>query len=145
MPTHMVIFRSAEGKPGFHQTDGLDEAIRFVEHLRNVEQVPDAHVYKLTEVPLEVKTYFKIEVADDGAAPVGAARPAAEATSPSAPLSTPRASAEPAGANDDDEVDAPAKPVAVGGREADGEARGAMPGPIANGGSTARFGRFNRG
>ena len=31
---HMVIFRDAEGKPGYHTAEGLDEAVRFelVEH-----------------------------------------------------------------------------------------------------------------
>ena len=28
---HMVIFRDAEGRPGYHHADGIDEAVRFVE------------------------------------------------------------------------------------------------------------------
>ena len=58
----MVIFRNAEGKPGYHQADALDEAVRFVEHLRNTEQVSDARLFKMEEVPIEFKTYYKVEV-----------------------------------------------------------------------------------
>ena len=59
---HMVIFRSADGKPGYHQAESLDDAIRFVEHLRNNEQVSEARIFRLAEVPIEVKTYYKVEV-----------------------------------------------------------------------------------
>ena len=135
MPTHMVIFRSAEGKPGFHQTDGLDEAIRFVEHLRNIEQVPDARVYKLAEVPLEVRTYFKVEVADE---PTGFRSESVADVVPGSPSGATPPLAPPA----------PSPPTAsVGatnlGVQAENPAVSAS--PIANGGSTARFGRFNRG
>ena len=69
----MVIFRGGEGKPGYHQVDTVEDAVRFVERLRNQEQVTNVRVFRLTEVPLEFKTYIKVEVADaaveDGAAP----------------------------------------------------------------------------
>ena len=61
--THMVIFRSAEGKPGYHQTDDLDAAIGFVEHLRNEEGVTDARIFVMQEVPIEFRTYYKVQVA----------------------------------------------------------------------------------
>ncbi|HET7490133.1 MAG TPA: hypothetical protein VFJ85_19575 [Acidimicrobiales bacterium] len=115
----MVNFRSAEGKPGYHPTETLDEAVRFVEHLRNQEHVTDARVWRLQEVPLEVKTYYKVVVpAVAGAAP---APPVAHA--PEIPV--PVADADPA----------PKVDAAVG-----------APGPEAVGapGSAARFGRFNR-
>ncbi len=60
---HMVIFRTAEGKAGYHQTEGLDEAVRFVERLRNEEHVTNTRIFRMDEVPIEVKTYFKVEVA----------------------------------------------------------------------------------
>lgn len=77
----LVSFRSAEGKPGYHPTESLEEAVRFVEHLRNQEHVVDARVWRLHEVPLEVKTYYKVEVvAADAPAPKPAApRPEEEA------------------------------------------------------------------
>ena len=73
---YMVIFRTGEGKPGFHQAESLDDAVRFVERLRNQEQVTDASVFRMSEVPLEFKTYIKVEVAD--AAVAEAAPSAAE-------------------------------------------------------------------
>src|SRR3954447_6299193 len=59
---HMVIFRDAEGRPGYHHADGIDEAVRFVEHLRNEQHVSDARVFSMQEVPLEFKTYYRVEV-----------------------------------------------------------------------------------
>ena len=64
--THMVIFRSPEGKPGYHQAEGLDEAMRFAEMLRNQEQVTDARIFRMDEVPIEFKTYYRVEVAAAG-------------------------------------------------------------------------------
>ena len=61
--THMVIFRSPEGKPGYHQAEGLDEAMRFAEMLRNQEQVTDARIFRMDEVPIEFKTYYRVEMA----------------------------------------------------------------------------------
>src|SRR5438874_12177163 len=62
----MVIFRSPEGKPGYHQAEGLDEAMRFAEMLRNQEQVTDARIFRMDEVPIEFKTYYRVEVAAAG-------------------------------------------------------------------------------
>ena len=64
---HMVVFRSAEGKPGYHQAETLDDAVRFVERLRNQEGVNDSRVFRMEEVALEFKTYVRVEVA--GASP----------------------------------------------------------------------------
>ena len=70
--SHLVIFKSAEGKQAYHQSASLDEAVRFLEHLRNVERVEQAKLFRLTEVPVEFKTYFRAELP-------GAGEPAAEA------------------------------------------------------------------
>jgi hypothetical protein len=58
----MVIFRRPDGKPGYHQADGVDDAVRFVEMLRNQEKVTDARVFRMEEVSLEIRTYYKVEV-----------------------------------------------------------------------------------
>lgn len=60
---YMVSFTSDEGKPGYHWEESLEDTVRFVERLRNNEGVTDTKVYQMTEVPLEVKAYFKVEVA----------------------------------------------------------------------------------
>ena len=65
---HMVIFRTNEGKAGYHPAETLDEAVRFVEHLRNNEQVAESKVYRMHEVPIEFKVMYKVEVAGSAAA-----------------------------------------------------------------------------
>ena len=92
---HMVIFRTNEGKAGYHPTETLDDAVRFVEHLRNNEQVAESKVYRLHEVPIEFKVMYKVEVAgspspaaaDDGgtADAVRAAEPGGGAVPPAPP------------------------------------------------------------
>ena len=67
--SHMVVFRTNEGKLGYHPTETLDDAVRFVEHLRNNEQLAESKVYRMQEVPIEFKVMYKVEVA-------GAAAPA---------------------------------------------------------------------
>jgi len=59
---HMVIFRRPDGKPGYHQADSVDDAIRFVEMLRNQEKVTDARIFRMEEVSIEFRAYYKVEV-----------------------------------------------------------------------------------
>src|SRR5213079_75274 len=79
--THMVIFRHPEGKAGYHQAENVDDAVRFVERLRNQEHVTDARIFRMEEVPIEFRTYYKVELAS-APAPAPAAAPAV-ATEPS--------------------------------------------------------------
>ena len=65
MSSHMVIFRGSDGKPGYHQIDGLDEAVRFVERLRNGENVDQARIFKMDEVGFSFRPYFKVEIGDE--------------------------------------------------------------------------------
>jgi len=62
---HMVIFRRPDGKPGYHQAESVDDALRFVEMLRNQEKVTDARIFRMEEVPIEIRTYYKVEVAGE--------------------------------------------------------------------------------
>jgi hypothetical protein len=82
----MVVFRSNEGKPGYHQAEALDDAIKFVERLRNQENITEARVFRMQEVPIEFKTYYRVEVAAAPAeAPVaGDAEPAEPDAEPAA-------------------------------------------------------------
>ena len=66
--THMVIFRTAEGKPDYHQADDLAAAIAFVERLRNEESVSDARIFHMEEVPISFRTYYRVEVSAAAAA-----------------------------------------------------------------------------
>ena len=81
--THMVIFRSPDGKPGYHQAETLDEAVGFVERLRNDDGVSDARVFRMDEVAIEFKVYYRVAVA--GEAPLEAAEPAAPPPAETAP------------------------------------------------------------
>jgi hypothetical protein len=90
----MVVFKTAEGKSCYHQVDALDDAVRFVEHLRNNENIEQARVFRMAEVPLEVKPYFKVQIAQ-----------AEQARDPQAPVS-------PGPGEPDDEPAPP--PAAVG-------------------------------
>ena len=78
--THMVIFRSPEGKPGYHQSEGLDEAMRFAEMLRNQEQVTDARIFRMDEVPIEFKTYYRVEMVAESADQTAASTPLTESS-----------------------------------------------------------------
>jgi hypothetical protein len=91
----MVIFRRSDGKPGYHQADGVDDAVRFVEMLRNQEKVSDARIFRMEEVPIEIRTYYKVEVvaedADEPQAPLApvpavVANAMADSSTPDAPL-----------------------------------------------------------
>ena len=59
---HVVFFPAPDGTPAFRRLADLDEAIRLVEHLRNVEGVYSASVHSLTEVPLAFRAYYRVEV-----------------------------------------------------------------------------------
>jgi hypothetical protein len=81
---HMVVFRSNEGKPGYHQVEALDDAVKFVERLRNQENVTEARIFLMQEVPIEFKTYYRVEVGASGE-DVDAGVPAEMAAEPDAP------------------------------------------------------------
>jgi hypothetical protein len=92
----MVIFRRPEGKPGYHQAENVEDAIRFVEMLRNQENVSDSRIFRMEEVPIEIRTVYKVEIAGSAGekpAPPAAAAPAAAApaapVAPSAPAPVP--------------------------------------------------------
>ena len=59
---HLVKFQSAEGREGQHTAASLDDALRFVERLRNSEDASDVRVFRMNEIPIEFKTYYKVEV-----------------------------------------------------------------------------------
>lgn len=66
---HVVFFPAPDGSPAFRRVPSLDEAVRLVEHLRNVEGVASVSVHALTEVPLAFRAYYKVEVPAEAQAP----------------------------------------------------------------------------
>lgn len=73
---HVVFFPAPDGTPAFRRFGTVDDAARFVEHLRNVENVSGASVHALTEVPLAFKAWYRVELPD-----AASDTPAAEAPS----------------------------------------------------------------
>src|SRR3954468_14428591 len=78
---HVVFFPGPDGAPLFRRLPSLDDAVRFVEHLRNVENVSEVSVHTLAPVPLSFRPYYRVEVPADEAAPepVAEAAPMVEA------------------------------------------------------------------
>jgi hypothetical protein len=136
--SHMVIYRSVEGQPVFHQVETLEDAARHVETLRNAGQGDDARIFAMKEVKIAVKTYYKVEVESDEAAqaaapaakPVVADTSAAAAAPPPAPQNAAAAPAPAAAAAPAAQTPAAVKPEP------------AAAGAAANGG---RFGLFGKG
>jgi hypothetical protein len=76
---HVVFFPASDGTPAFRRLASLQEAVDFVEHLRNEQDVQDVSVHGLTEVPLAFRTVYRVEVAGDVPAPAESVEPPAEA------------------------------------------------------------------
>ena len=66
---HVVFFPAPDGTPAFRRVPSLDEAVRLVEHLRNIDGVASASVHALTEVPLAFRAYYKVEVPAEASVP----------------------------------------------------------------------------
>jgi hypothetical protein len=111
---HVVFFPAHDGSPAFRRLASLEEAVRFVEHLRNNEGVDTFSVHSLTEVPLAFKQYFRVELpslSETPAAPVAPAQVAeepaeVEAEQAAVPVLVPE---QPEAAEDEAEA-APAQP-----------------------------------
>lgn len=84
---HVVFFPAHDGSPAFRRLESLEEAVRFVEHLRNAENVDHATVHALTEVPLAFKAYYRVEMPGE--------TPQVAQPEPAAPVAVPVQASEP--------------------------------------------------
>jgi hypothetical protein len=83
---HVVFFPAPDGSPAFRRVPGLEDAVRLVEHLRNVDGVAEATVHPLgEEVPLAFRTWYRVEVPAGEAAPAPATPPVAASPVPVVP------------------------------------------------------------
>src|SRR3954468_2545880 len=64
---HVVFHPGPDGSPSFRRFGSLEDAVRFVEHLRNVEGVSEVSVHALAPVQLAFRAYYKVEVPVDQA------------------------------------------------------------------------------
>lgn len=81
---HVVFFSASDGSPAYRRTANLEDAVRVVEHMRNIEGVEDVHVYSLEPVTLSFRPYYRVEVTAGHAPlpPVAAEAPAAAVAQP---------------------------------------------------------------
>ncbi|MFV0258185.1 MAG: hypothetical protein ACK5PP_07025 [Acidimicrobiales bacterium] len=62
----MVIYRGADGKPGYQQAEDIHDAVTFVEQMRNEEGVDQARIFRLEEVNFEYRPYYRVELNTGG-------------------------------------------------------------------------------
>ena len=114
--SHMVIFQTPDGNPGYNQFETVDESIGFVEKLRNEQNVLNARIFKLEELKFEFKPYFRVQLAMLNSGDAPAAAPVAAAPAPVAPVAAPAPAPAPAspfgGAPAAEAPAAPAAPAA---------------------------------
>ena len=84
----MVIYRGPDGKPGYHQTDDIHDAVGFVEQLRNDQGVEHARIFRLEEVGFEYRPYFRVELTGAPSLDAGSSTPAVTAGATATALSS---------------------------------------------------------
>ena len=94
---HVVRYTTVEGRDGTHFTDTLDEAVAFVERVRNVEEASDVRLFSMTQVPVSFRTYYQVQVGEPATPPstpnlAPAAAPADQETSAEVETEAPQAS-----------------------------------------------------
>jgi hypothetical protein len=96
---HVVFFPAHDGSPAFRRVANLEDAVRLVEHLRNVEGVNEVSCHALTEVPLAFRAYYRVEVPVEAVAPEQPAAAVADVPDPAelpmAVEDTPQVEADP--------------------------------------------------
>jgi hypothetical protein len=76
---HVVFFPAPDGSPAFRRVSSLEEAVRLVEHLRNVEGLSTVSVHSLSEVPLNFRAYYRVELPAEAVVPAQPVEAAVEA------------------------------------------------------------------
>ena len=117
----MVIFQTPDGNPGYNQFETVDEAVQFVEKLRNEQDVENARMFALEEVKFEFKAYYKVELpmlnrASAPAAPSAQVAAPAAPAAPPAPPAPPESAPAPAFGAASDDADSPVGASASAGR-----------------------------
>jgi hypothetical protein len=62
---HVVFHPGPDGAPAFRRFPSLEDAVRYVEHLRNIEGVTEVSVHALSAVPVSFRAYYRVEVPAD--------------------------------------------------------------------------------
>ncbi|MDY7105767.1 MAG: hypothetical protein S0880_31670 [Actinomycetota bacterium] len=120
--SHMVIYRSSDGKPGFQQTEDLADAAAFVENLRNEQNVENARIYRLEQVNFSFEPYYQVRISTPPPPPPapGTSAPTDAAPAPATDAST----TETPGDGDGSTTSTEATAGAVSSSESNGDRRG---------------------
>jgi hypothetical protein len=105
----MVIYRGADGKPGYQQAEDIHDAVTFVEQMRNQDGVEHARIFRLEEVVFEYRPYYRVELSGLTSAD---AILASTSSLSSAPTPTPTS-----GSGSPATPPTPSTPIQVGGTE----------------------------
>lgn len=62
---HVVFFTDPLGASSFRRFSSREDALRYIEHLRNDEGVEDVSLFAMTQIPLSFRAYVRAEVVDD--------------------------------------------------------------------------------
>lgn len=79
---HVVHYRNTSGASHLEDVPSMDAAVELIERLRNEEGVEDVRLFR--EVPLKVRTYYKVVVDEASEAEDAAPTPVPPARSESA-------------------------------------------------------------
>ena len=95
---HLVKYTKADGQTGDHEVEELQEAIAYVEHLRNDEGAKTAQIFRIEEVSFEFKPYYRVELGASPSTPkmISAVAPSPAPVEELAPARTWTPPAEPA-------------------------------------------------
>lgn len=88
--SHMVIFQTPDGNPGYNQFETLAEAVSFIETLRNEQRVTNARMFALEEVKFEFKPYYRVEVQELTSGTQTTTSSTAPAPAPAEPAAAPQ-------------------------------------------------------
>ena len=91
MSQHMVIFQNPSGDPGYNQFESIEDAVSFVEKLRNDQGIDSIRIFELDEVKFDLKPYYKVELqALNAGSSAPSPQPAPAAAAPAAGIPRPR-------------------------------------------------------
>lgn len=62
--SHIVVYQTDDGSSGFEQCKSLDDAIVVAERMRNVDGVEAPRIFRMEEVQIDFRPYYRVEVAD---------------------------------------------------------------------------------
>lgn len=92
--SHIVVYQSPDGSSGFEPCTSLEAAVVAAERMKNVDGVDTPRIFKMEEVQLDFRPYFRVEVsgaveADFSSLSAGAMSSLASAPSTSSEQSKP--------------------------------------------------------